>query len=186
MVSSASGVSAAMLPALGGEIATFVGGNTGSEHAGVACILAASANGAISGAEALGLLVGTSTWGGAALQVAAGGGIAALVAAGNVTTNAAVIGVYNAYLDGGLALDDLVAVTAGLWANGGTASVPRYSTRSPRKVSPAMPTLPPPGHRRRCRHAVRRRHGRWRRGRRSPGEQHAAGATFLWHSSRKT
>jgi hypothetical protein len=52
--------------------------------------------------------------------VAAGGGIAALVAAGSVTTNAAAIGVFNAFIEG-LSLDGLIAVTAGLWASGSTA-----------------------------------------------------------------
>ena len=121
MASAASGTSAAMLFAIGGEIATFVGGHAGSEAASVAGILAGSTDGAITGAEALGLLVGASISGGVGLQVAAGGGIAGLVAAGSVTTNTAAVGVYNAFLDSGLSLDGLVAVTAGVWANGGAA-----------------------------------------------------------------
>ncbi|GEP53785.1 DUF4114 domain-containing protein [Reyranella soli] len=118
MASSASGQSGAMLLAIGGEIAAFVGSHAGSEAAAVAGILAAS-TGVITGAEALGLLVGEAIWGGADLQVAAGGGIAGLVAAGSVTSNGAAIGIYNAFLNSGLALSHLVAVTAGLWANGG-------------------------------------------------------------------
>ena len=122
-----------MLFAIGGEIVAFVGGHAGSEAASVAGILAASTDGAITGAEALGLLVGASIWGGAALQVAAGGGIAGLVAAGSVTSNTAAIGVYNAFLDSGLALD-------AIWSRSrracgrtvASASAPRCSTRSPR------------------------------------------------------
>ena len=118
MAASASGLSGAMLFAIGGEIVAFVGGHAGSEAESVAAILAAS-TGSITGAEALGLLVGVGIWGGADLQVAAGGGIAGLVAAGSVTSNGAAIGIYNAFLSSGLALSHLVAVTAGLWANGG-------------------------------------------------------------------
>src|SRR6185295_13883658 len=91
MASSASGQSSAMLLAIGGEIAAFVGSHAGSEAAAVAGILTASTS-VITGAEALGLLVGEAIWGGAALQVAAGGGIAELVAAGSVTANTAAIG----------------------------------------------------------------------------------------------
>lgn len=120
IASSASGQSSAMLLAIGGEIAAFVGSHPGSESASVAGILAA-ATGVITGAEALGLLVGEAIWGGADLQVAAGGGIAGLVAAGSITPTAAAIGVYNAYLNSGLSLDNLVAVTEGMWASGGTA-----------------------------------------------------------------
>ncbi|MBI2739543.1 MAG: hypothetical protein HYX38_23730 [Rhodospirillales bacterium] len=118
MASSASGRSGAMLLAIGSEIVAFVGGHAGSQAASVAGILAAS-TGAITGAEALGLLVGVAIWGGADLQVAAGGGIAGLVTAGSVTSNDAAIGIYNAFLHSGLALGHLVAVTEGLWANGG-------------------------------------------------------------------
>ncbi|MBY0323689.1 MAG: DUF4114 domain-containing protein [Reyranella sp.] len=120
MASSAAGQSGAMLFAIGGEIAAFVGNHAGSEVASVDGILAALP-GAITGAEALGLLVGEAIWGGADLQAAAGGSIAALVAAGSVTSNAAAIGIYNAYLNSGLSLTHLVVVTAGLWANGDTA-----------------------------------------------------------------
>ena len=118
MASSASGLSGAMLLAIGSEIVAFVGGHAGSESASVAGILAAS-TGAITGAEALGVLVGVAIWGGADLQVAAGGGIAGLVTAGSVTSNDAAIGVYNAFLHSGLALGHVVAITVGLWANDG-------------------------------------------------------------------
>lgn len=121
MASAASGASAAMGRAIGGEIAAFIGGHVGAEADGVAGILAASTSGTITAFEALELLVGVSIVGGVALQVAAGSGIAGLVAAGSITTAIAAVGVYNAYLSNGLTLDHLVAVAAGMWANGGAA-----------------------------------------------------------------
>ncbi|MEP9375337.1 DUF4114 domain-containing protein [Aquabacter sp. CN5-332] len=119
MTAAASGASDGVLLAIGGEIADFLGGHAGSEAQSVAGIVAASADHVITGAEALALLVGIAIPADAALQAATGGGIAALVASGAVTENAATGGVYSAYLEGGLPLDHLVAVVAGAWAEGG-------------------------------------------------------------------
>lgn len=118
MAAAASGAAAGVLLAIGGEVAAFAGA-AGQEAAGAAGIAGGVADGAITGAEALGLLVGAALAGGGAMQAAAGAGIAGLVESGAVTQNAATVGVYNAYLDSGLTLEQLATVTAGIWAADG-------------------------------------------------------------------
>ena len=141
MAASASGLSGAMLFAIGGEIVAFVGGHAGSEadkrrrHPG-------GVDRAITGAEALGLLVGIGIWGGADLQVAAGGGIAGLVAAGSVTSNGAAIGIYNAFLSSGLALSHSSRSRRACGPTAASASAPRCSIRSARMALRPMPTSP--------------------------------------------
>ena len=120
MADAASGASGTVLQAIGGEVATFLEAHSGSQGAVSDGIVAEAAAHAITGAEAATLLAYAAA-GASAFQVAAGEGIADLVADGATTAALGAVAVYNAYLAGDLTLDGLVAITAGAWANGGTA-----------------------------------------------------------------
>ncbi|WP_421999807.1 hypothetical protein [Reyranella sp.] len=121
MAAIAAGASSPVLAAIGGEIAAFVAAHPGSDASSVAAVVASATAGTVTGAEAAALLADAAAAGPVAFQVAVGGGIAALVAAGDVTTEAGAAAVYTAFLDHGLTLDGLVTVTAGVWAAGAAA-----------------------------------------------------------------